>query len=81
MSNAGQIIAIGGGGFGRNPNQPIIENYIIEDSMDYCLDKKTKRIFHPGVTKAVYDVFGNIPSHNGCWLQLKTKNGFVSLDL
>ena len=58
-----------------------IENYIIEDSMDYCLDKKTKRIFHPGVTKAVYDVFGDISSHNGCWLQLKTQNGFVSIDL
>ena len=27
-----QIIAIGGGGFGRNPNQRIIENYIIEQS-------------------------------------------------
>jgi len=27
-----QIIAIGGGGFGRNPNQRIIEKYIIEQS-------------------------------------------------
>ena len=27
-----QIIAIGGGGFGRNPSQRIIENYIIEQS-------------------------------------------------
>ena len=32
MSNIGQIIAIGGGGFGRNPNQPVIEKYIIEQS-------------------------------------------------
>ena len=32
MNTIGQIIAIGGGGFGRNPNQPIIEKYIIEQS-------------------------------------------------
>lgn len=58
-----------------------IENYIIEDSIDYCVDKKTKKIFHPGVTKAVHDVFGNISSHNGCWIQQKTKEGFKSIDL
>ena len=33
MSDCGQIIAIGGGGFGRNPNQPVIEKYIIEQSV------------------------------------------------
>ena len=27
-----QIIAIGGGGFGRNPGEGIIENYILEQS-------------------------------------------------
>ena len=27
-----QIICIGGGGFGRNPKQRIIENYILEQS-------------------------------------------------
>ncbi len=32
MSQVGDIITIGGGGFGRNPNQPIIEKYIIEQS-------------------------------------------------
>ena len=29
-----QIIAIGGGGFGRNPNQRIIEKYIIDQSSE-----------------------------------------------
>ena len=29
MNANGHIIAIGGGGFGRNPNEPIIENYIL----------------------------------------------------
>lgn len=58
-----------------------IKNYIIEDSIDYCLDKKTKKIFHPGVTKAVYDVFGSIRSHNGCWFQQKVQNGYIGIDL
>ena len=30
MDDYGQIIAIGGGGFGRNPNKPIIEEYILK---------------------------------------------------
>ena len=34
MSNLGQIIAIGGGGFGRNPNHQVIEKYIIEQSIE-----------------------------------------------
>jgi len=29
MDTLGQIISIGGGGFGRNPNKPVIEDYII----------------------------------------------------
>ena len=33
MINVGDIIAIGGGGFGRNPNQPVIEKYIVEQSL------------------------------------------------
>ena len=32
MNDVGDIIAIGGGGFGRNPNQLKIEKYIIEQS-------------------------------------------------
>ena len=33
MSDVGNIIAIGGGGFGRNPKQPVIEKYIVEQSV------------------------------------------------
>lgn len=33
MANKGQIIAIGGGGFGRNPNQTTIEKYILDQSI------------------------------------------------
>ena len=32
MSKVGEIIAIGGGGFGRNPNNPTIEKYIVKQS-------------------------------------------------
>ncbi len=31
-NNKGQIISIGGGGFGRNPNKPTIEEYIVNQS-------------------------------------------------
>ena len=34
MDKIGQIIAIGGGGFGRNPNKPIIEKYITSQSKE-----------------------------------------------
>ena len=33
MSDLGEIIAIGGGGFGRNPKQPIIEKYFVDQSL------------------------------------------------
>ena len=32
MSSAGDIIAIGGGGFGRTPESPLIEKYIIKQA-------------------------------------------------
>jgi len=31
-NNKGQIISVGGGGFGRNPNKPTIEEYIVNQS-------------------------------------------------
>ena len=37
------IVAIGGGGFGRNPNNPIIEKYIL----DLCPSKKPTITFFP----------------------------------
>jgi len=43
MSGLGQIISIGGGGFGRNPNQPIIEKYILGQS----INKKPNVCFIP----------------------------------
>ncbi len=43
MTKQGQIIAIGGGGFGRNPNKPNIEQYILEQTNI----KKPKITFFP----------------------------------
>jgi len=39
----GQIIAIGGGGFGRNPNKPLIEEYIVNQ----CNVTKPNILFIP----------------------------------
>ena len=43
MSNYGQIVAIAGGGFGRNPNKPVIEEYILK----LANTKKPKIAFLP----------------------------------
>ena len=43
MSSDGHIVAIGGGGFGRNPNKPVIEDYIVNLSPA----KKPKITFFP----------------------------------
>ncbi len=43
MSAKGDIIAIGGGGFGRHPNNPIIEKYIV----DQCPKENPKVLFIP----------------------------------
>ena len=43
MSSSGHIVAIGGGGFGRNPNEPVIEDYIVNLSSA----KKPKIAFFP----------------------------------
>ena len=43
MSEYGQIVAIGGGGFGRNPNKPVIEEYILNLSNS----SKPKLAFFP----------------------------------
>ena len=43
MNKVGDIIAIGGGGFGRNPNNPIIEKYVV----DQCEKEKPNVLFIP----------------------------------
>ena len=49
MPNSRNIIAIGGGGFGANPGQGIIENYILKQTK-----KKNPRIcFIPTATQEI----------------------------
>ena len=59
MNQLGDIIAIGGGGFGRNANHNIIEKYILSQS-----DKKKPNIlFIPtasGEPKSYIDNFNKI---------------------
>ncbi|GIS40839.1 MAG: hypothetical protein Ct9H90mP13_06850 [Pseudomonadota bacterium] len=69
-----QIIAIGGGGFGRNPGEGIIENYILEQS-DV---NKPKVCFIPTATGMTKDTKRVITQHSPCliviqfiWISLK----------
>ena len=63
MDTSGHIIAIGGGGFGRNPNKPIIEDYIINLSFS---NKPTVTFFptasaeDPGYIKNFYTAFSKL---------------------
>lgn len=42
--------------------------------MDYIVDPKTQKSFHPGVTLAVYDQLGVVSSWAGCWAMRKISN-------
>ena len=57
----GQIIAIGGGGFGRNPNNPLIEEYIVHqtnNSKPNILFIPTASAEDKGYTVNFYKAFG-----------------------
>ena len=51
---------------------------------DFVLDKKTKKLFHPGVTVAVQEFFsGEVSSYEGFWIMQKSGSDWskVSLNL
>ena len=56
---AGQIIAIGGGGFGRNPKEPIIEDYIVNTAS--C--KKPKVTFPQSADQKIKRKKKTLPEH------------------
>lgn len=62
-------------------DQVKIKENIMDEKLDFCLDKKSNKVYHPGVTMAVNDFFGNIPSHNGFWLQKKSEGKFNNVNL
>lgn len=49
--------------------------------LDKMLDKETNRIFHPGVTLAVGEVFGPVSSWHGFWAMQKTNNYWKKVSL
>ena len=42
------------------------------DAQDYCQDPRTGVFFHPGVTRAVHDVFGTVSALDGLWAAQRT---------
>ena len=72
MSKTRHIIAIGGGGFGRNPNKPIIEDYIINLSSS----KKPTITFFP--TASAEDS-GYIANYYTAFSKLNCKAQHISL--
>ena len=66
--------------YGECDKEKIKEN-ILDENLDFCLDRKSNKVYHPGVTMAVNDFFGDIPSFNGFWVQKKTNSKFENIDL
>jgi hypothetical protein len=49
---------------------------------DFILDKKTGKLFHPGVACAVADFFsGRVTSYSGFWIMQKTSSGWKDVIL
>ncbi|MDC0059713.1 class I SAM-dependent methyltransferase [Pelagibacteraceae bacterium] len=62
-------------------DQEKIKENIRDEKLDFCLDPKSKKVYHPGVTMAINELFGNIPSYNGFWIQKKINNKFENVNL
>ena len=67
-----QIIAIGGGGFGRNPNHRLIENYILEQS-----DEELPNILFVPTASAENKSY--IVNFYSCFSKLKCKPRHINL--
>ena len=56
--------------------------FLTEDIEEECvIDPKTGVAFHPGVTRAVAEVFGEVSSWEGHWAMKKTANGWEKINL
>jgi predicted O-methyltransferase YrrM len=60
-----------------------IQNAVIQKEQEYTLDKLSNINFHPGVTLAVGEFFGDkkITSFNGFWVMRKTSSGWQRVEL
>ena len=57
------------------------DNAIKNKHKDFIEDPKTKRNFHPGVTVAVAEEFGEVSSWGGFWAMQKIKGNWVKFSL
>lgn len=48
---------------------------------DLVQESKTKRNYHPGVTLAVYEIFGEVSCWGGFWAMQKRDNGWMPISL
>jgi len=48
---------------------------------DFTNDPKTGHGYHPGVTVAVHEVFGEVSAYYGYWLMKKTSNGYEQMTM
>ena len=57
------------------------DNAIKNKHKDFILDPKTNKNFHPGVTLAVEEIFGEVSSWGGFWAMQKIKGLWVKFSL
>ncbi|MDX2255997.1 MAG: class I SAM-dependent methyltransferase [Pseudanabaenaceae cyanobacterium bins.39] len=57
------------------------ENAHQHRDVDYILDPFTNQHFHPGVTLAVAEVFGDVSAWDGCWAMQKKGDQWHKVDL
>ena len=57
------------------------KNALENKHKDFIEDPKTKKNFHPGVTVAVAEQFGEVSAWGGFWAMQKTKNGWAKFSL
>ncbi|MDB2701041.1 class I SAM-dependent methyltransferase, partial [Alphaproteobacteria bacterium] len=57
----------------------VIIDEAIENDIDFTMDKKNTKAFHPGVTKAVNINFGSINNKNGQFCVVKDNKKFTSI--
>ena len=57
------------------------DNALKNINKDFVNDPKTKKNFHPGVTVAVNEIFGEVSSWGGFWAMQKIDNSWVKFSL
>jgi predicted O-methyltransferase YrrM len=56
-------------------------NSACAEARDYCQDPRTGTCFHPGVTRAVDELFGTVTAFEGLWVVRKTLSAWTRVDV